>query len=218
MKNQSVNVPDCEVLLIGEGGDDVRFLAAIAKRAGISGAGSLNLGGRDNLATNLQIVGEKLEDGDSGIRAFAVVLDADNSAASAMAKVNGGIARAFDAGEKFFKRPVEVKPLKFQGRTFAAGIFIMPGGKAKRGALEDLILKAAEENGGAAFDCVREFRACARQAGAASGNESKSAAQALLSVLPEHCVNLGVAAEKSLLDFSSPAYSELKKFLQKLSP
>ena len=219
MSGVAAEIPDCEVLLVGEGGDDAAFLSALAGHVGIPGADSLNLKGRDNLAVNLQALADRLESR-ARVRALAVVLDAEESAGNTLAKINGGMSRAFGAKENFFAKGGEVKRLEHPGRTLMAGAFVLPGGGAQKGMLEDLFWEAVKNTPEA--KCVCDFRDCLGEDPGAMKDPAKRRTQAFLSAMPEHCVNLGVMAEKldqSLTDkiFAARAFAELREFLRKLS-
>ena len=221
MSGVAAAIPDCEILLIGEGGDDAMLLTALAKHAGLSGAKALSLRGRDNLAANLRLFARRMGGQARNVQAFAVVLDAEESAESALAKINGGMAHAFGARENFFAKGGEVRRLEHPGRTLMAGAFVLPGGGAQKGMLEDLFWEAVKNTPEA--KCVLDFRDCLGEDPGAMKDPAKRRTQAFLSAMPEHCVNLGVMAEKldqSLTDkiFAARAFAELREFLRKLSP
>ena len=94
---------------------------------------------------------------------------------------------------------------------------IDPGNPDKliQGMLEDLVLRAAAQTNQKEMQCVGKFRECARDIGnkpKKDQDEEKKKAQALLSALPQNKVYLGTAAEDKVIDFSAPAYDELKSF------
>ena len=216
---------DCKTLLIGEGRNDARFLAALARHTGNAAAyghwigGSSEKGNIDNLNDDLTAA---MRAGDFlRLRSFALVLDADMSGAGALKKINHCMKACF-AEENFAHG--EVRALKVRGEDILAGVFVMPGfgpGKQIKGALETLALKAAEQTNKGEMECVETFRKCAQNISGKHGqqrHEPKKKAQALLSALPENSPYLGVAARDGHIDFSASAYDALKKFLQKLSP
>ena len=214
---------DCKTLLIGEGRNDARFLAALARDLGNSAACTHSLNGSDD-----KIIGEFANDlkaavqtgGFRGLHSFALVLDADKDGKSALKKINRCMKECFAVCADFAH--AEVRPVQVRGEKILAGVFVMPGHESKgqiKGALETLVIKAARETNQEAMECVDMFRKCARAAcNGQVKDEPKKIAQAFLSALPKNAPLLGGAAQKGLIDFSAPAYSELKKFLQKLSP
>ena len=229
----------CETLLIGEGGNDARFLAALARSEGNLAACGYGIGGKNQLSDRLfNIV--RIEDSlnkasPTGqaflrLRSFAVVLDADTDREggpeNALKSVNCAMRQdgcfVFD-GDFGHDRPKRVKFSAFPEREILAGVFVMPGlgpDNEIKGKLEDLVLRGAMQTHKEEMECVRKFRECARDIGnkpKKEQDEEKKRAQAFLSALPENKVYLGVAAEDGLVDFSAPAYGELKKFLKKLA-
>lgn len=218
-------IPDnCKTLLIGEGKNDARFLAALARRIGNPNAYGYDIGGSDEGkidALNSTLKSAVSAGGFLRLRSFALVLDADMNGTKALKKINNCMKTCF-AEENFAHG--EVRALKVRGEDILAGVFVMPGfgpGGQIKGALETLVLKAAEQTNREEMECVETFRKCAQNISGKHGqrkHEPKKKAQALLSALPENSPYLGAAAQDGHIDFSASAYDALKKFLQKLSP
>jgi hypothetical protein len=93
--------------------------------------------------------------------------------------------------------------------------FIFPGGKKKKGILEDLCLASvAGENG---ISCVQEFFQCIRRnAKRKPKNLAKAKVCAWLASQEKSDLRLGEAAEKGYWNWDNPAFKQLKSFLGKL--
>ena len=226
----SFQIPDdCKTLLIGEGRNDARFLTALARsrHAGSNAAAYGHwIGGSDQKGKISELNDDLNSAVKSGgflrLRSFALVLDADQQGMAALKKINQSMKACFEVAADFVHG--EVRPLTVRGEEILAGAFVMPGsgpdGEIK-GALEDLVLRAAEQKHKKEMECVRKFRECAQgidNKPKKEQDEKKKKAQALLSALPRNSPYLGTAAQDGLVDFSAPAYGELKKFLKKLAP
>ena len=204
----NANIPEsCEILLVCEGRGDVAFLQAIAGRADVA-ATPIPVAGRSNFRRDVRII--SLNPRFQDLRAFGVILDADDSAERTLAEINGVLRDFFGAGENFLRHG-DVKPL--QSGVFA-GAFVMPDGE-KSGELEDLLLESASPE---MMECVSAFRACARpDAGGAEKKKSKQSVQTIISGLPEYCEDLNVALKKGHIDLDSAAFEGLRDFLRKLA-
>lgn len=230
--SRNERIPDeCKTLLVGEGGNDARFLAVFARRAcGDDSAFGFGVGGRGGLKKELSAVAGISDFGTSlaflRLRALAVVLDANQTRSKAEGEINAAIAASeieLVGGGRIAHG--EVRPAKFRGHEMLVGSFVMPG-EGRDGYLEDLILGAATESDPEIMGRVDEFRARAREINGGpkkENEESKKRAQALLSALRNNCVYVGTAAEQAKrdedkgetpdIDFSAPAYAELQEFI-----
>ena len=225
-------IPDeCKTMLIGEGGNDARFLAVFARRVfGDDSAFGFGIGGRPKLGSQLDAVAGISDLGGRPaflrLRALAVVLDANQTRSEAEGEINAAIAASgieLTGGGRIAHG--EVRPAKFHGHEMLVGSFVMPG-EGRDGYLEDLVLSAATESNPEIMECVDNFRARAREINGGpkkENEESKKQAQALLSALRNNCVYVGTAAEQAKrdedkgetpdIDFSAPAYAELQEFI-----
>ena len=220
--------PECKTLLIGEGRNDARFLAALARHMGNTAAYGHPIGSNDDVSIgriNDDLKSAALSGGFLTLRSFAIVLDADWNAECALGRMNESLKACFEVDVEFAHG--DIFPIQLRGEEILAGVFIMPGidsdnpDKPIQGMLEDLVLRAAAQTNQKEMQCVETFRECVRDIGnkpKKDQDEEKKRAQALLSALPRNKVYLGVAAEDKVIDFSAPAYDELKSFLKKLAP
>jgi len=189
---------DQTMVLVGEGVEEVHFFSALLGDLGISGVQVEHCNGKDGLGAYLKTL--KTRTGFALVRKVAIVRDADEDPAAAAASVEGYIARAG------FPESVSVSKL------------IVPGATAT-GALENLFLQTIA--GQQIEGCIEEYLACATEATgikhASTTNQAKSRVHAWLAAQDPPDLRLGIAAGKGLLDWSSPAFDELKAFLRGLA-
>lgn len=201
-----MNAPDCGKpkpidqtrILAGEGVEDVLFFAAILEHLKITGVQVEPYGGKPGLAAYLKTL--KTRPGFDRVLKIGVIRDADDDPVAAAASVEGAISRAG------FPESVIVSKL------------IVPGASAT-GALENLLLQTIA--GKPVEGCIEEYLACAAGATgvthSSATNRAKSRVHAWLAAQAPPDLRLGIAAGKGLLDWSSPAFDELKAFLRKLA-
>ena len=205
---------DCEVLLVCEGGWDVAFLREMARQAGLAAAFPVEVGNKRDFRASVVRKTFLLDPNFPQLRAFGVVLDADDSAAGTLDQINEVMRVCFGAGANFLGHG-EVKRL--ESGEIAVGAFVMPDGK-RGGELEDLLLESARKRHPEIMDCVDEFRRCVRSnAGAGSKKDSKKALQSMLSGFAEHCPDLSVALREGVINPDDDAFAGLRDFLRKLA-
>lgn len=207
-----MSVLSVRATVICEGVNDAEVIRRLAERENIGGVDLLHMrGDAGRLAETLSVVASRRDF--NSLPALAVVLDAGRKPSDALSAASAKLRNVVSLGKSPLA-PDKVRKINRNGRPFRVGVFIMPGG-GRNGALEELVLPAARSD---LMDCVRAFRKCARAAGnSAVEKESKKTAQALLSALPRHCINLADAAEKGMIDFNHGAFSGLKKFIRELA-
>jgi len=153
----SIRVPG---LIACEKADDQAFLTQMLVALRISEIDVKQVEGVSGFPTFIR--GLRPATGFYRLKAFAVVRDADQSAAGAFASV-GNFLRASGF-------PVPASPATFAVASPASadpmvGVFVMPDGTT-HGALEDLCLRAvAETTGGPELACMREFLDCVSSQG-----------------------------------------------------
>ena len=214
---------DCKILLISEGGDDAKVLEALSRHLGVNGARGFNLGGRSNLNSQLSLLANIR--GFDELDAVAVTLDAEGANGQSDADKTLQMINRVLTGSPF-NLATSVPHGGFAqlpGRNTRVGVFVLPGGGAKEGMLEDLFWNAVENTPEA--NCVKEFRDCLDKKTQRPGqmkDPAKRQIQTFLSAMPTHCVNLGAMVNKldeSIISgfFDAPAFNELRQFLQGLS-
>lgn len=185
-------------MLLGEGKEENVFLDALLKHLGISGVQVENYGGKSNLSPFLKAL--KNRSGFARVEKLSIVRDADDDPASAASSVNNAIAQAAFAADLTVKK------------------LILPG-DAQVGALENLCLQAIA--GQPIETCIEEYMTCAAQATGhthtTTTNKAKARIHAWLAAQPKPDLRLGHAAADGLLDWSSPAFDQLRLFVQDLA-
>jgi hypothetical protein len=185
-------------VLVGEGVEEFHLFTALLGDLGISGVQVEHCNGKDGLGSYLKTL--KTRTGFALVQKVAIVRDADEDPAVAAASVEGSISRAG------FHESVSVSKL------------IVPSATAT-GALENLFLQTIV--GQPIATCIEEYLACATGATgikhASATNQAKSRVHAWLAAQDPPDLRLGIAAEKGMLDWSSPTFDELKAFLRELA-
>ena len=185
-------------VLVGEGVEEVHFFSALLGHLGISGVQVEQCNGKDGLCAYLKTL--KTRTGFASVQKVAIVRDADEDPVAAAASVEGSISRAG------FPESVSVSKL------------IVPGATTT-GALENLFLQTIA--GQQIEGCIEEYLACATDATGtkhtSATNQAKSRVHAWLAAQEPPDLRLGIAAGKGMLDWSSPAFDELKSFLRELA-
>lgn len=191
-------------LLVVEGVDDQGVLGALLKHMGIADMQVVPTGGKTLLVDSLH--GLKIVTGFASVRSMGVVRDADVDAGAAFQSVCHALSRE--------GLPVPGAPLLPEAGPPRVTVMILPGA-SRPGALEDLCLEAVA--GDPAFPCLGRYFECLKEVGAEGPkNLSRAQMQVFLASRTEAGKRLGEAAQAGYLDqsWSSPAFDELRRFLQ----
>jgi hypothetical protein len=184
-------------LLIGEGVEEVLFFTAMLRHLEISGVQVEQYSGKEKLAPYLRTL--TVRPGFSQLRVLHITRDADNSPQDALASVADAV----------------------QGAGFPSSIvvrtFLLPGA-GRPGALEDLCLKAIA--GQPIEQCIDDYFGCVRRVTpvrvTSATRQAKARIHAWLAAQEEPDLRLGQAAAKRYIEWSAPAFEELKDFLRGL--
>ena len=204
---------DVRATIVCEGVNDSEVIKQLAEQENINGVNLEHMGGDSGLLPDkLHFVANRRNF--NALPALAVVLDANGDPVNALSTANNELQKIIPFDQPSLKYD-EVREVNWEKRAIRVGVFITPGG-GRNGALEELILPTVPAD---LTKCIHDFRECARKAGkgATVKKESKKAAQALLSALPKHCINLAHAAEQGMIDFNHNAFNGLKKFIRELA-
>jgi hypothetical protein len=192
-------------LLLGEGQDEVMFFEAILKHLSIANVQVEAYGGKDKLRNVLEELPTR--SGFNALVSVSVTRDADASATAAFASVR-------DALQKF-GLPFPSKPGVPTLGPPKSNVLIFPGGRKKKGMLEDLCLASVATDG--ALLCVEDYLRCvSRKARRKPRIPSKARVQVWLASQSDSDLRLGVAAQRKIWDWNSPAFDELKDFIRSL--
>jgi hypothetical protein len=214
--------------LIVEGSDDVAFLNAYLKFLGVGGVeivGPLRkdeegepLQGKRTFKDRLETVLRNKANGNSPLRAYGFVIDADESYPDTFRDVRAWLAELGepcpDEAGKFVSGPGRIC-----SETHSVGVFVVSKPDGGTGMLEDLFLASLGAEGKTMLPCVKAYCECVQsRAPSDKRNPSKAEALALLAMSPDKRAvrGVGMAAEKGYWDLSSPALNSLKTFLRQL--
>jgi hypothetical protein len=144
--------------------------------------------------------------GFAGVTSLGVVRDAETNATFAFESVCGGLQRA--------NLSVPRQPMAFSEGSPKTFVFILPD-CVNPGMLETLCWQAVSHEPAAL--CVEEYFACLeRQHVTLPTNVPKARLHAFLASRPKSDLLLGQAAHAGYLQLQSPAFDQVKQFLQAL--
>jgi hypothetical protein len=189
-------------LLLGEGEDEKSFFEALLAHMGLAEIQVIQYGGKTRLGGYLQALVASSGFHDS-VFSLGITRDADGVVADAMKSIDGILKKSAlpsPGGAAKGSRP-------------RVAIFILPD-QASPGMLEDLCLRALATNPECA--CLDGYFDCIRDAKDLPSNMSKARMRAWLSSQEPPDLDLGMAAKKGLIPWSSPVFDPLKTFLSGL--
>jgi hypothetical protein len=184
-------------LRVGEGIEEVLFFEALLRHLGITGVQVEDFKGKSNLRPYLRAI--RARTGFSQLRVLGVTRDADDDPQAAAASVADAIANAqFPSGRK-------------------VAHFLLPGA-GRVGSLETLCVEALA--GQPIWTCIEDYFTCVdRVTGRpllAGARFAKARVHSWLAAQEEPDLRLGHAAGRGLVDWSRPAFGELKRFCEEL--
>jgi hypothetical protein len=195
-------------LVLCEGKEDQTVLSGLAKHIGVEDQLQIEeTGGKPKLGPALRAL--ETRSGADQMRRLGIVRDVDEHDGETGSRVCQSLSDALSWAQLGgHVRHMET----LRGPNVHVTLFIVPGG-GNDGMLEDLCLDAWADD--PVMACVDEFWRCMQ---AYRGPEelapaSKIRARAYLSTRKPHDKSIGVAVQKEWLDFSHPAFDELKRFL-----
>lgn len=184
-------------MLLGEGREEELFFDALLKHLDITGVQVEKYDGKSNLAPFLKAL--KNRSGFAQVNKLSILRDGDDDPTVAALSVDNAIAQA--------SFPVELTVKKL----------ILPGG-TQIGALENLCLQSIA--GQPIESCLEEYLSCAARATGnthtTTTNKAKARVHAWLAANPKPDLRLGQAAAAGVIDWTSPAFDQLKAFVQDL--
>lgn len=189
-------------LLLVEGNDEDRFFSGLLTKIHPTGRPIqiIPTDGKDKLDYVLALLVKQSEF--ANVARLGIVRDADNDGAAAFTSIQSLITKC--------SLPTPIAPEKFAAGTPMVGVFIMPGCE-RDGALENLCLDAVESS--PQMRCVNDFADCIGDKGLKlSVSREKLRMQAYVATIGNARL-IGEAADRGALNFDSPAYSDLRKFL-----
>lgn len=192
-------------LLAGEGKDEVRFFTAILHALGLFEVQVEDYKGKEKLRGYLETLPTR--SGFVGLKTLVIVRDADDNPVGASQSLADSVSRL--KGQLESKSP-PVGVCRIE-------TLVLPG-EGKPGALEDVVLKSIPKE--AIWNCITAFFECRDGLDPETfpkhtpAERAKAQVHVWLSAQKRPNLRLGEAAEAGLIDWSSPAFNELRAFLE----
>ena len=192
-------------LLVVEGDDDSRFLAAMLRQLGRNTEFDIRrYEGVGNLGEYLRTL--TVTPGFLQVNSLGIIRDADQNAQSAFQSVCSGLRNR--------SLSVPQRPIELAGEKPRVGVFVWPD-CVQPGTLETLCLLSVADD--PAIACVDGFFSCVEdQTGTLPKSIPKARLHTFLASRERPGLRLGEAAEKGIWPWDHPAFDPLKGFLQAL--
>lgn len=190
--------------LLVEGPDDERFFGSFLQHLGLSDIQVRRYGGKDNIGNVLGVLADAIAF--APVQSIGIVMDADNSAASALQSIQDNLRNAGLPAPADLATPAPGPP--------AVSAFVLPDNSGN-GELEDLCLAALAED--PAMPCVDAFIECLHTKRIPHPRKpAKARMHAFLASRERAYLRFGEFAESSAFPWQNPAFAELASFLQNL--
>lgn len=190
--------------LFVEGRDDERFFGSFIRHLGLSGIQIRSYGGKDGIGSFLGLQAAELDLGQ--IQSIGIVMDADNSAASALQSIRDNLRNAGLPAPADLATPAAGPP--------AVSAFVLPDNSGN-GELEDLCLAALADY--PAMPCVDDFIRCIGAKPISPPRKpAKARMHAFLASRERAYLRFGEFAESSAFPWQHPAFAALSTFLRNL--
>lgn len=190
--------------LLVEGPDDERFFGAFLRHLVLSDIQVRRYGGRGNIGNVLEVLADALVF--DPVQSIGIVMDADNSAASALQSIRDNLRNAGLPAPADLATPAAGPP--------AVSAFVLPDNSGN-GELEDLCLAALAED--PAMPCVDDFIQCIRAKPISQPRKpAKARMHAFLASRGRAYLRFGEFAESSAFPWHNPAFAALATFLRNL--
>lgn len=190
--------------LLVEGRDDERFFESFLRQLGLSDIQVRGYGGRGNIGSVLEVLADMLVF--DPVQSLGIVMDADNSAASALQSIRDNLRNAGLPVPADLATPAPGPP--------AVAAFVLPDNSG-HGELEDLCLAALSAD--PAMPCVDDFIRCIHAKPIPRPRKpAKARMHAFLASRDRAYRRFGEFAESSAFPWENPAFAELANFLRNL--
>lgn len=189
-------------LLIVEGQDDLRLCSVLL---GVQDQVVIREAAKHSFTPKLKAILIELQQSNP-LSMLAIVRDADDSASRSFESVCSSIRGAG------LHPPNE--HAQYSDGEIPVGVFIMPDGESN-GAIEALCIRSIEKLVEA--QCVREYLECLKENRVLHSNDiDKSFVHAFLAAQTNPLLRVGETAQRRIWDPESPAFGQLRVFLNKL--
>lgn len=196
-------------ILVVEGKDEELFFGALIKHLGLESFQILPIGGKDKLQQSLQALAKA--SGFHEVAFLGIVRDADADPEASFQSVKKALQNA--------NLPAPEHPEVTVGEKPRVAVLILPEAR-ERGTLEDLCLKAVEQD--PAMSCVEQYFQCLDQIqrldqkGLSPDNISKAKVQVFLASRHRAGLRLGEAAQAGHWPWDGGVFERIKGFLQQI--
>ena len=192
-------------LLLVEGSHEVRLFTRLLQVMQIDDIQVEPVGGQYKFRPNI-INLPKLDNFDE-VTAIGIVRDADDSFEDTFSSVQGALQEA--------RLPVPNQPMMLVGNSPQVTVFINPDNNGP-GDLERLCITSVQDE--PEIECVKLYFECLRPIqGANHPHLSKAQVQVFLAKEPDGDIHMGIAAQRNIWNWDSPAFDEIKNFIRSLS-
>lgn len=195
-------------LLLVEGRDEFHLFKQLIKTcfSGRPGIQVMDIGGKTTLGRNLRTVYTAVLSRPS-LRAIGIVRDADTNATASFQSVRDSIQQA-----GYTSPPAHAQ---FSDASPSIGIFIAPDG-SRPGAIETICRSSVQ--GDRAAKCADAYIDCLNAHNALKSNIlDKTFTHAYLAASRDPVARVGEGALQGVWDFQSPAFADLRKFIDDLA-
>ena len=206
-RNLGIQISEDRLLLV-EGRDEFHLFKQLIKTcfSGRPGIQVMDIGGKTTLGRNLRTVYTAALSR-SSLRAIGIVRDADTNATASFRSVRGSVQQAGYT-------PPSIHA-KFSNASPAIGIFMVPDG-SRSGAIETICRSSVQ--GDRVAKCVDEYINCLNARNALKSTiPDKTFTHAYLAASSDPVARVGEGALQGVWDFQSPAFADLRKFIDDLA-
>lgn len=207
-KPQPVEFKHNKIMLV-EGLDEQKFFVSLLEKIGINDIQIIEHGGKENFKKFLPVLINN--PGFDSIKTIVVIRDADNSVAAALQSIQHCLSKNSLPSPKENSSFIESGLMK-------VGVFILPGDQ-DFGMLESLVLNSIancdviDESNAYIDRLIHKFTE-SQKIDQIPANQFKARMHAYFAGKPKYVPNIGIAAEKGYIDFSSTVFDPLKNFLR----
>ena len=207
MPTGKISISEDRLLLV-EGRDELNLFSQMINTCFRTKPGIqiLDIGGKTTLGQNLKTV-RTLTTSRPSLRSIGIVRDSDANAASGFRSVCASVRDAP------FTPPAA--HAGFSDASPSIGIFMVPDG-SRPGAIETICRNSVQGDGVA--NCVDEYVGCLKASKALrSNNLDKTFTHAYLAATSDPVARVGEGALQGVWNFQSPAFDDLRKFIEDLA-
>jgi hypothetical protein len=196
---------DKSKLLLVEGSHEEKFFSRLTRNMGLLDTIQVRqVGGKNLFKPNVKNI--RSYDGFHQVESIGIIRDADDSFTDTFNSVQEALRGA--------TLPTPLRSMEFVGNAPRVGVFIAPDNQ-KNGALENLCLATVE--GDPVLDCVEDYFECLKRIQKIDHpHPSKARVQVYLAKEPDGDIHMGIAAERDVWKWDSPALELIREFIRLL--